>query len=175
MASDPFSDCLAVLFEQEGGFSNNPKDSGGITNLGVTKHNWEAWVGHAVSIDDMKALSYVKVASFYRAQFWQSTSCDKYPTPIALCVFDFAVNGGPGRAVMELQHIVGCPADGHAGTQTILAVQNFIRAIGIKTLIGDYQKARCKFYEGLPKFPVFGKGWLARIDVIKERALSWIG
>ena len=174
MPVDPFLQCLPVTLGEEGGFVDNPADPGGATNLGVTKSTWESWVGHPVSVNDIKALSVIGVTPLYRNRYWQATSCDKYPLPLALCVFDFAVNGGDGRAVMELQKIVGCPADGHAGTQTILAAQQFLRATGIKTLVGDYQKARANFYKGLPTFKVFGNGWLARTERITEKALSWV-
>jgi lysozyme family protein len=74
---------------------------------------------------------------------------------------------------MELQKMVKCSADGHAGTQTILATQNFMRENGVKALIGGYQKARADFYKKLGNFDEFGRGWIARTDRIKAKALSW--
>jgi lysozyme family protein len=76
---------------------------------------------------------------------------------------------------MELQSLVKCAVDGHAGTQTILATQKFMRDNGIKALIGGYQKARADFCKKLHNFDEFGDGWIARIRRVKDKALSWAG
>jgi lysozyme family protein len=51
-----FEDCLARILKHEGGYVNDPLDSGGRTNLGVTQRVWEEFVGHPVTEADMKAL-----------------------------------------------------------------------------------------------------------------------
>ena len=40
-----FEIALQALLKHEGGFVNDPRDPGGMTNLGVTKKVWEAFVG----------------------------------------------------------------------------------------------------------------------------------
>ena len=45
------------LLQSEGGFTNDPNDPGGMTNLGVTKTTWEKWVGRAVTKNEMQALT----------------------------------------------------------------------------------------------------------------------
>lgn len=174
MATDFFPQCLATALGEEGGYTNNPKDPGGVTNLGVTLTNWQHWLGKPVTPDDMHHLTPSAVAPFYRALYWQSASCDKLPAGLSLCVFDFAVNGGPGRAVIELQHTVGSPADGHAGVNTLLDTQKFVAAVGIAGAIKSYQLRRSAFYRSLPLFPTFGKGWLARTDRITSKALEMV-
>ena len=53
-----FDQSLQDLLQDEGGFVNNPKDPGGMTNLGVTKATWEAYVGHPVSEKEMQELHF---------------------------------------------------------------------------------------------------------------------
>ncbi|HEX3586541.1 MAG TPA: glycosyl hydrolase 108 family protein [Candidatus Angelobacter sp.] len=43
-----FENVLKFVLKDEGGFSNDPRDPGGMTNLGVTKRVWESFVGHPV-------------------------------------------------------------------------------------------------------------------------------
>jgi lysozyme family protein len=52
-----FDDALKAILKHEGGYVNHPKDPGGMTNLGVTKKVWEAWVGKAVGEKEMRALT----------------------------------------------------------------------------------------------------------------------
>jgi lysozyme family protein len=61
-----FDDALKAILKHEGGFVNHPKDPGGMTNLGVTKKVWEAWVGHAVDEKAMRALTPEVVGPMYK-------------------------------------------------------------------------------------------------------------
>ena len=170
--ADTFPQILPITLHEEGGFANNPDDPGGMTMLGVTKRNWESWVGHPVTEADMRALTPATVAPFYRVRYYNATGCANLPVGLGLCVFDFAVNSGDGRAVMELQKIVGVPADGHFGPQTLAAVQKFLAAAK-STLVTKYQAARQSFDEGLSTFDEFGDGWTARTKRITAQALAF--
>jgi lysozyme family protein len=55
-----FEQCLALVLKAEGGFVDNKNDPGGMTNLGVTKATWEAYVGHEVDEATMRALGLLK-------------------------------------------------------------------------------------------------------------------
>ena len=61
--------------------SNNPRDPGGMTNLGVTKRAWEAWVGHSVDEQDMRSLTPESVGPFYRAMYWNAAHGGSLPAP----------------------------------------------------------------------------------------------
>ncbi len=56
MSGDRFAACLAFVLEQEGGFSNDQRDPGGATNLGITIGELRAWRNAAVSVADVQAL-----------------------------------------------------------------------------------------------------------------------
>ena len=157
-----FDKCLAILLHEEGGFSADPHDRGGITNLGVTIAVWRQWVHGPVSIDTMRALKPADVAPLYRALYWNAASCDALPPVMALCVFDFAVNAGVGRAARILQKVAGVTADGHIGPKTIAAVK--------PEMIHAYCDARRAYYRSLDQFPRYGRGWTARADRIENAA-----
>jgi lysozyme family protein len=171
-----FDTCYASLLTAEGSFSNNPRDNGGITNLGVTKRAWEAWTGHPVLIADMKALTADKVAPFYRSQYWNAVHGDSFPVAIALCLFHCAVNSGPRRAAELLQGIVGAVPDGSIGPATIRAVAKAVasRVSGLATLVAAFQDAYRAYYRSLHDFDVFGKGWMNRADEVQRQAEAMI-
>jgi lysozyme family protein len=96
-----FADVLAFVLAREGGFVNDPRDPGGMTNLGVTARQWQAWTGHGVNEAVMRSLTPAAVGNFYRSGYWHAIAGEQLPIALALAVFDFAVNAGPSRAVFE--------------------------------------------------------------------------
>lgn len=166
-----FETVFPILLKQEGGYVNNPHDPGGITNLGVTKKVWEAWVHHPVGEVDMRALKPADVAPLYRVQYWNGIAGDSLPAPLALCVFDFAVNSGPSRAARYLQAMLGVNQDGHIGPATLAALDKWIATNSVAEAVRRYMNDRRAFYKGLPTFTHFGKGWLRRCDEVETAAL----
>lgn len=165
-----FENALRVILKHEGGYVDHPQDPGGATNLGVTKATWEAWVGHSVTKDAIKALTVADVAPVYRKNYWDACRCDDLHPALALCVFDFAVNAGPGRAVRYLQQTVGAPQDGKIGPLTIAAADHLITDNGAEFVIKRYCDNRRAYYRKLSTFATFGKGWLRRVDETEAEA-----
>jgi lysozyme family protein len=170
-----FTDALSVVLREEGGFVDDARDPGGATNLGVTARTWHSWSGQPATNAVMKALTAGKVSPLYKGWFWDKIAGDSLPIGLALAVFDFAVNAGPGTAIRMLQGIVGAPGDGRPGPTTLAAVQTYATRIGLAKLIGRFSDARRDHYRALHTFPVFGRGWLARVDRIEQEALTWTG
>ena len=110
----------------------------GSTNLGVTQANWEAFVGHPVSTQDMKDLTPEVISPFYKRKYWDAVRGDDLPSPIDYMVFDFAVNAGPGRAIKLLQAAVGAVPDGQIGPNTLAA----INATPVKELINKFSEQK---------------------------------
>ena len=61
-----FPKALAAVLVHEGGYVNNPKDPGGMTNLGCTKTVWEEHCGHPVDEKAMRALTPADVGPLYK-------------------------------------------------------------------------------------------------------------
>ena len=85
--------------------------------------------------------------------------------------FDAAVNMGPGRAVKLLQEAMGCVPDGVIGPRTM----QLIAQKDPKDVVQAYSDRKTSFYESLPTFGTFGKGWLKRVEDVKFNALNMIG
>jgi lysozyme family protein len=175
MTMRTFTDALAVVLREEGGFVHDARDPGGATNLGVTARTWAQWSGAPATDATMRALTPAKVAPLYKAWFWDKIGGDVLPIGLALAAFDFAVNAGPGTAMATLQRIVGAPPDGRCGATTQRALQAYLTAIGPTKLITRFCDARRDHYRALPTFSIFGKGWLARVDRVEREVLSWNG
>ena len=161
-----FDSCLSHVLSSEGGYVNNLKDPGGMTNLGCTKATWEEFVGHSVSEKDMRNLTPADVAPLYKRKYWDKVSGDLLPKGLDYAVFDAAINSGPGRAAKWLQEVLGVKADGSIGKGTLAAVE----AYNPQQLIAQYNDKRLEFLESLPTFATFGRGWSNRVSSVQSIA-----
>ena len=166
-----FEKCLEIILHHEGGYVNHPKDPGGETNLGVTKRVYEEWGG----TKDMKDLTVEDVAPIYKKNYWDRVRGDDLPSGLDLCIFDFAVNAGPGRAAKMIQKMIGVTVDGGIGPNTLKALGYYEEEVGgVAEVIVEYQKQRQSYYESLSTFDTFGRGWTRRVDETTVTATEMI-
>ena len=165
-----FESALEIILEHEGGYVNHPKDPGGETNLGVTKRVYEDFGGEK----EMKDLTQEDVEPIYQENYWDKCKCDDLPEGLDLCVFDFGVNAGPGRAAKYLQTLIGTVADGGIGPNTLKTLSSYVDTHGVVKTVEQYQANRQEYYEGLSTFDTFGRGWTRRVEETTEKALDWI-
>lgn len=163
---DNWIKCLETILHHEGGYVNHPKDPGGETNLGVTKRVYEEFGG----TKDMKELTREDVEPIYKKNYWDRVKGDQLPAGLDLCVFDFGVNAGTGRAAKFLQKIIGTTVDGGIGPNTLKALEAYIQIEGLSATIDTYQRHRQEYYEGLSTFDTFGKGWTRRVNETTDLA-----
>jgi lysozyme family protein len=177
---DNWDKSFELMLGSEGGFSDDPRDDGnkmpdgrpGSTMLGVTQYNWENWIGHQVTHEQMKKLKPADVKPFYKKKFWDVCRCNDLPDGIDYLVFDFAVNAGVGRSAKTLQSAVGATVDGSIGPLTLAAVNAYNNP---ETVINLFSIAKEEFYRGLRNFPIYGEGWLNRVAAVKIKATSMLG
>ena len=165
-----YDKCLETILHHEGGYVNHPKDPGGETNLGVTKRVYEEFGG----TKDMKDLTVEDVAPIYKKGYWDKMKGDDLPNGLDLCVFDFGVNAGPGRAAKYLQTMIGTVADGGIGPNTLAKLKEYVDEHGLAKSIDNYQEARQAYYEKLSTFATFGRGWTRRVDETTQLAKTMI-
>ncbi|HEY1753074.1 MAG TPA: glycosyl hydrolase 108 family protein [Caulobacteraceae bacterium] len=165
-----FEACLPVVLQSEGGFTDDPRDPGGATNLGVTLATLSGWLSRPATIAEVEALTPAAVAPLYRARYYNASHAADCPAGVDLMVFDEAVNQGVGRAVTSLQACAGVAADGRFGPQSRAAVAG----ADPRALIGALAASREALYRALPGFRTFGKGWLARVERTRAAALGMV-
>lgn len=165
-----FDKAFVKLLAHEGGYADHPKDPGGRTNLGVTQRVWEEWTGHPVDEKAMRQLSPEDVKPLYKRKYWDAVCGDELPAGLDYCLFDAAVNSGPGRAVKWLQQALNVTQDGSLGPKTLAAV----RAANPQKLLLEFSSIRLAFLQGLPTWGTFGRGWGRRLSEVRQDATQMI-
>src|SRR5947208_2993731 len=84
-----FEVCVTKVLKDEGGYTNDPADSGGKTNFGITQKE--------TSID-VKTITMSQAKDIYKRKYWDVLGCDNLPSGVDYSVFDYGVNSGVGRA-----------------------------------------------------------------------------
>jgi lysozyme family protein len=166
-----FAQALGLTLRHEGGFVSHPKDPGGSTNKGVTLATFSLYLGRKASVDELKMISDTQLCEIYRKQYWDKVRGDDLPGGLDFCVFDFAVNSGPGRAAKMLQDLVGAEADGSIGHKTVAAVLEHVSRETLPKVIDQYQAKRLHYLQALPHWDTFGKGWGRRVNEVLEEAM----
>jgi lysozyme family protein len=172
-AEDQFERALAHVLALEGGWSDDPYDPGGPTNMGVTLAVLARWQGIAVSEGNvealkrqLKSLPAETARAIYRERYWRAAACPKLPWPLALMHFDAAVNQGVKRATLMLQEALGVEIDGEIGPETLAAAHAAVK----DEVLARHADIRRRAYRALPHFWRFGRGWLARVEATLRAA-----
>lgn len=146
-----FPAALALVLGAEGGFVDNPDDPGGATNLGVTQATYDKWRDlQGDPRQSVRLITRDEAGKIYKANYWDAANCDELPSGVDYCVFDFAVNSGPGRAVKFLAHVLY--GDLSKAGQADPALLCFALCY-----------SRLRFMESLTTWSSFGKGWAPRV------------
>ncbi len=170
MTASSFGAALARVLRHEGGYSNHPADPGGPTNKGVIQRVYDAYrKGRGVSPRSVKLLEPGELQEIYRRQYWDAVRGDDLPPGLDYCVFDAGVNSGPAQAAKWLQRALGVPDDGQIGAVTIAAARAAADTAGVIEAVCDRRLAMLR---GLKTWPVFGKGWAARIADVRRDAAA---
>jgi len=174
-----WNESFEMVIAHEGGFTNDQRDTGnhlpdgrqGSTMLGCTQANWEAYVGHKVTQDDMKKLTKDDVKPLYKKNYWDAVRGDELPTGVDYAAFDFAINAGPSASRKMIQRALGVTADGAFGPITMTMIEK----ADAKDLMHKFSEAKTNFYKSLGNFNVYGKGWLRRVADVQTVADKMIG
>ena len=168
-----------LVIKSEGGFSNDQRDKGnhlpdgreGSTMWGCTQYNYEQYVGHPLTHEDMKKLTPNDVKPLYKKNYWDAVHGDDLPGGIDYAAFDFAINAGPAASRKLIQEALGVNADGAFGPMTMAAIEK----ADAKELMHKFSEAKTAFYKSLSNFNVYGNGWLKRVADVQTVADKMIG
>ena len=170
-----FEASLVKLLAHEGGWSDHPSDPGGATMKGVTLAVFREFKRNPhLTKEELRNISDEDIHAIYKKRYWDAVRADELVSGLDYCVFDCAVNSGPGRAIKFLQSCVGTTPDGGFGPRTMAAVAQFQGDVA-KTLIKEYCEKRLDFLKSLRTFAVFGRGWERRVNEVEKTALEMLG
>ena len=138
---------INFVLREEGGENGElvTNDKGGYTKFGIAS---------AANPDvDVPALTREQAIALYKERYWNPCHCDELPSPVAIVVFDAAVNQGVKTAVRMLQIALGTvDVDGVIGDATIAAAHKASASLTrrilaqrmtryLKTVAGDKTQA----------------------------------
>ena len=166
-----FFKSLEIVLKHEGGFVDHPEDPGGATNKGITHKTYSDFLGRPLEdVNELKNIPDEHVQKIYKDGYWDRVKADQLSSGVDFCIFDWAVNSGPGRAAKALQKAVMVTQDGAIGPMTLAAVEEELP----EEIIEKITKEREEFYRSLRTFDTFGKGWLRRNEETRDFALEMI-
>jgi lysozyme family protein len=157
-----FDPVFEFLMKYEGGYVHDPFDHGGETKYGISSRSYPAV--------DIKHLTRDAAKEIYRNDFWNRLSGDLLPQPLALTLFDFAVNSGLATVVKQLQELLDLKVDGWFGPKTLAAAQGLDKT-GINALVNTINDKRLQLYVRLSSSPTqrrFLLGWLRRLMALQR-------
>ncbi len=154
---DDFPRALEVVLKLEGGYSDDPRDSGGKTQYGITEKVARSF-GYS---GDMRELTKQTAAEIYKQGYWLNCKCGELPYPLSLYVFDCAVNQGSDAAKKLLQAALNVKQDGLIGALTLAAASK-----AGDDAANTFMALRALRYTGTRSFDVYGKGWFRRLFIV---------
>lgn len=131
------------ILRKEGGFVNNPDDSGGPTNYGITLAVYRRYKPNA-TIDDLKRMMKIEAFSIYENQYYVEPGFHKVfqlSQSVAVELTDTGVNMGPEVAIKFLQRCLNVfnykqsfykdlTVDGVLGPNTLKALELYLQRRG---------------------------------------------
>lgn len=117
---------------------------------------------------DVRAMTVGEAKVIYRKRYWDAQRCDELPAGVDYSVFDYGVNSGIGRSGKVLRRVVGLLDTTHVVTDEVLRA---VAKRDPKALVVAINEERIAFLKRLKTWPVFGKGWSARVAAVKSVSL----
>lgn len=170
-----FDRALDHVFEMEGGFTDDPYDPGGPTNLGITLATYAAHKRATLTAantaglrQELQHLDKDTAREIYLARYWQPSRSGLLPPAVAVMHFDASVNHGVGGSARMLQEALEVDIDGDIGPVTLAAA----REQPLASTLDRYAAIRHARYQGLPHFWRFGRGWTRRVEATRALATT---
>lgn len=161
----------------EGGFVDDPDDSGGATNMGVTIGTWKAQ-GYDkdgdgdIDVDDLRKITEADARAIFKRNYWNRWKADQIADQsVANILVDWTWCSGKNGIVIP-QRILGVKMDGAVGPLTLAA----LNAREPRALFEELKEERKKFLERVcisqPVKKKYLAGWLRRNGDINYGSLK---
>ena len=175
---DKFKRVAPIILKHEGGYVNDPADSGGMTNKGITIGTWKKYAKSDVGVEpteeNLKKITNEQATTIYRKRYWEPKGfCNIKDERVGLMVYDWSItSGGAGKQVQKLlvnEFGQTITIDGDIGSKTIEALNNVEDQDKLLNRISEIRK---EYYtdlaydsKGKPtKNFKFLKGWHNRVE-----------
>lgn len=137
-----------------------------------------------VDADDIRACTKAQAAALFKKHFWNKLACNGLPLPLAVTLYDGAVNMGPARAVRQMQRAMNTVGeseldryapiaeDGIMGPRTAQLAEALEQSGQQWYAARQILRLRDAFYRDLaarhPSMQVFLNGWRNRVKALGQ-------
>lgn len=146
-----YNEALERVFEDEGGYSNDPGDSGGPTKYGITIHDARAYWKAGATALDVRNMPKSVAEDIYKKHYAIPLNYGNLPPGVDYAVLDYGINSGIYRSLKVYHPLIG---------RDPIAIINAI-----------YDE-RLRFLKSLKIWRIFGKGWNRRCQRGRQLALK---
>ena len=145
------------LIPNEGGYNNDKDDSGGETNMGISKNTYPN--------EDIKNLTRERANAIFYKNYYKWNGLNKLPYQIRGSVVDFGVVSNPLTAIKTTHRVLGIPEGNIIGTTTLDKFKSFTQK-DYELFLNQYRTEMMKYFYKVvrkePKKKKFLQGWLNR-------------
>lgn len=151
---------VGLIVNLEGGYADDPYDSGGKTKYGISVNN-NAKALKRLGVTDIRNLTVDQAKEIYYSDYWQACRAHLIQDDmLAFIHFDAAVNHGVGQSILFMNRMKKNPEyfEGNGKNQALFMAM-FIEYTGI----------RLRFYTRCKTRKIHLEGWVKRMaDVCDE-------
>ena len=151
-----FKQAVQKTLTHEGGYVNNPADSGGPTKYGITQADMPG--------QNIQDLTEDQAIGYYTEHYWKPLYSQINSQGVAEKLFDLGILFGVGTAVGILQLTLGVTVDHNFGPNTLTATNQAEETGLLKSYKANLVTHVFNIANVNPKDRIFLNGWLARID-----------
>jgi lysozyme family protein len=167
-----FNKVAPIILRHEGGWVNDPNDSGGATNMGITIGTFRDYaqsdLGIEPTLENLRMLTKEQATKIYRKRYWEPRGyCELNSLKVALMIYDWSITSGGALAQVNklLREHYGLNPSRKLDSSVINSVANQ------QDLLERISEIRRAYYTGLAinngaktKNFKFLKGWLNRVN-----------
>ena len=157
------------ILSWEGGFSNNPNDSGGATMKGITLRTFQSVYGNDKTVSDLKRITDEQWQHIFKKYYWDKWKADEIECQaVANILVDWIWMSGI-TSIKSIQRALKLKDDGIVGPKTLSLINSMHPYKMFLIILEERRKYIEKISKGKNK--VFKKGWLNRLNSIQYNKL----
>lgn len=158
-----FDDAFLYTVSNEGNYTNDPNDSGGPTNFGITIGDLSRYVGRPATVGEVKGMTPDTAKIIYKKWYWDTLALDHVNSKgVAMAIFDQGLVRGISTIAIAVQNLVSVEADAHIGPITLAAINAHNAKDLIPAIEAQAERAFRAIVNVHPKDKAFLNGWLNR-------------
>ena len=152
----------------EGGYANDPDDTGGCTMSGITIGTFREYYGYKKTCEDLKKLTDEQWLHIFYKKFYNKIKADMIRNDsICLMILTMCWMSGTKTSIRKIQRVLKVMDDGIVGPVTLKAINDDNE----KKVFDELKYMRTCWFESIvmnhPNKKKFLKGWMNRLNDIK--------